>query len=153
MNVLQFNNVGSSINRQLWSRPLGSVHDLKRENNITGSFEWNIQNILEVIHCHRKDNYTIKLKLILSLSMADVVFVARFPPNRKFLIEIDRCMPQESFYFWDIRLKIYRLPNFNMLFQLLVLVFTEKLITWSTNAKGLLPFHRFNKILWGEYRI
>ena len=54
-------------------------------------------------------------------------------------------------YFWDIRLKIDRLPNFNMLFQLVLTNFSKancfrfnrKLITWSTNAKGLLLQRRW----------
>ena len=48
-------------------------------------------------------------------------------------------------YFWDIRLKILRLPNFNMLFQLVLTKFFKrelflcyrKLITWSSHAKSL----------------
>ena len=49
-------------------------------------------------------------------------------------------------FFRDIRLKIYRLPNFNMLFQCLITKFPKancfrvyrKLITWLTIAKGVL---------------
>ena len=50
-------------------------------------------------------------------------------------------------YFWDIRLKILRLPNFNMLFQLsvnkifqkwIVFVFTESWWRDHCHAKGLL---------------
>ena len=48
-------------------------------------------------------------------------------------------------YLWDIQLKFYSLPKFNILFQLvLTKVFKSKLfrvywklITWSTNARGL----------------
>ena len=51
-----------------------------------------------------------------------------------------------NLYFWNIRLKINRLPNFNMLFQLELTKFSKancfhvyrKLITWITNTKGLL---------------
>ena len=53
-------------------------------------------------------------------------------------------------YFWDIRLKILRLPNFNMLFQLVPTKLNyfrvcRKLITWSSHAKSLLfgVFERF----------
>ena len=47
-------------------------------------------------------------------------------------------------YFWDICLKILRLPNFNMLFQLVLTKLNcfrvyRKLITWSFYAKGLSP--------------
>ena len=49
-------------------------------------------------------------------------------------------------FFWEIRLKIYMLPNFTMLFQPVVTKFSKanwfhvyrKLITWSTTAKCLL---------------
>ena len=49
-------------------------------------------------------------------------------------------------YFWDIRLEILGLPNFNMLFQLVLQNFSKvncfrvyrKLITWSSHAKSLL---------------
>ena len=74
-----------------------------------------------------------------------------------FLIQVllifgSRC----NHYFWDIRLKIYWLPNFNMLFQLIITNFSKvnclrvyrKLITWSTNAKGLLK-HAFMKSVTG----
>ena len=61
-----------------------------------------------------------------------------------------------SRYFWGIWVKIYSLPNFNMLFQLMLTKFFKselfrvyrKLITWSTNAKGLLwtePWNVFFK--------
>ena len=39
-------------------------------------------------------------------------------------------------YFWDLRLKIYRLLNFNMFFQLVLKKFYKSEL-WSTNAKGL----------------
>ena len=47
-------------------------------------------------------------------------------------------------YLWDIRLKMLRLPNFDMLFQLVLTKLNcfrvyRKLITWSCHAKGLLP--------------
>ena len=46
-------------------------------------------------------------------------------------------------YFWDIRLKILRLPNFNILFQLVLTKLNYfrvywKLIRWSSHAKS--PF-------------
>ena len=53
-------------------------------------------------------------------------------------------------YFWDLSLKIYSLPTFNMLFQFVIFqkqtvgVFTRKLITWSTHAKGLLQLDRWS---------
>ena len=42
-------------------------------------------------------------------------------------------------YFWDIRLKTLRVPNFNMLFQLVLNCFRvyRKLIAWSSHAKSL----------------
>ena len=51
-------------------------------------------------------------------------------------------------YFWDVWLKILRLSNFNMLFQLVLTKFFKvncflvywKLIMWSSHAKSLLTF-------------
>ena len=53
-------------------------------------------------------------------------------------------------FFWGIGLKILRLPNLNMLFQLL-LCFRDyrKLITWSRHAKSLLNWWNHNNdYLW-----
>ena len=69
--------------------------------------------------------------------MAKVVFRIQI-----FLIFGSRC----NHYFLDIQLEIYRLPNFNMLFQLVLTKISkvncfsvyQKLITWPTNAKGLI---------------
>ena len=48
-------------------------------------------------------------------------------------------------HFWDIWLKMFRLPNFNMLFQLVLTIFFKselfrvygELITWSSHEKSL----------------
>ena len=48
-------------------------------------------------------------------------------------------------YFWDTRLKMLRLVNFNMLFELVLTKFSKvncfrvyrKLVTWSSHAKSL----------------
>ena len=53
--------------------------------------------------------------------------------------------------FWDIRQKIYRFLNFNMVFQLVLTIFFKselfsclpKFITWPTDAKDLLPLGKF----------
>ena len=62
--------------------------------------------------------------------MAKVVFLIQMLPTFG-----GRC----NRYFWDIRLKILRVPNFNMLFQLVLNCFRvyRKLITWSSHAKSL----------------
>ena len=54
-------------------------------------------------------------------------------------------------YFWDIGLKILSLPNFNMLFELVLANFSKvncfhvyrKLITWSSHAKSLLKLNGY----------
>ena len=62
--------------------------------------------------------------------MAKVVFLIQMLPTFG-----GRC----NRYFWDIRLKILGVPNFNMLFQLLLNCFRvhRKLITWSSHATSL----------------
>ena len=53
--------------------------------------------------------------------------------------------------FWNIRQKIYRFLNFNMVFQLVLTIFFKselfsclpKFITWPTDAKDLLPLGKF----------
>ena len=66
--------------------------------------------------------------------MAKVVFLIQMLPTF-----CGRC----NCYFWDIRLKILRLPTFNIPFQLVLRQLNcfrvyRKLITWSSHAKGLL---------------
>ena len=69
--------------------------------------------------------------------MAKVVFLIQMLPTFG-----GRC----NCYFWDIWLKIRRLPNFNMLFKLVVTKIFKvncfrvdrKLITWSSHAKSLI---------------
>ena len=76
--------------------------------------------------------------------MAKVVFLVQMLPTFS-----GRC----NCYFWDIWLKICRLPNFNMLFKLaLTKIFKvncfrvdRKLITWSSHAKSLI--HNFSKLM------
>ena len=77
--------------------------------------------------------------------MAKVVFLIQMLPAFG-----GRC----NRYFWDIRLKILRLPIFNMLFQLVLTKFSKvncfrvyrKLITWSSHAKSLLQ-HPYSVLL------
>ena len=77
--------------------------------------------------------------------MAKVVFLIQMLPTFG-----GRC----NRYFWDFRLKMLRLPIFNMLFQLVLTKFSkvncfrvyQKLITWSSHAKSLLQ-HPYSVLL------
>ena len=83
--------------------------------------------------------------------MAKVVFLKQILPT--FGGRCNRC-------FWDIRLKILRLPNFNMLFSFCWQNFSKvncflvyrKSITWSSHAEpiALYPVHTFKCVLFCE---